>query len=55
MMLFFHDAGHLAQAIVGEILRVAFLDGLYDEARDEFGFVAVGVTGGGSAGPGGGT
>src|SRR6266446_1822477 len=37
------DPGHLAEAIIREILSLPFFDRLQNEAGDEFGLVAIGV------------
>jgi hypothetical protein len=39
------DPGHLAEAIIREILSLPFFDRLQNEAGDEFGLVAIGVIG----------
>jgi hypothetical protein len=38
--------GHFAEAIVCEILRLPFVNGLENETGNEFGLAAIGVTGG---------
>ncbi len=37
--------GHLAKAVIREILRLPFLDGFQNETGDQFGLVAVAVIG----------
>ena len=39
------DAGHLAEAIIREILCLSFFDRLQNETGDEFGLVAISVIG----------
>jgi hypothetical protein len=38
-------AGHFAEAIICEILRLSFFNGLQNEIRDEFRLVALGIVG----------
>src|SRR5580692_7621801 len=45
----YRDPSHFAKTIIREILRLAFLNSLQNEASDEFGLVTLGVMGLGSA------